>query len=170
MKLSSTLPVLALGATLALPAVANANDIRRGRNFGLGVVAGYPGFGASMNYFFSEHLSLQVDPQVYLWRGSLWAGGRVDLLFYPGEALVRHNAFDLLWYFGGGLGVGVGFSEGYVSVFPELAVGIGFHFKRVPIDLMLEAVPQLWIGASRAGNDDLLHVWVTGALHCRYYF
>ena len=65
MKSPALLGALTLSAALAIPAVSQANEIGRGRNFGLGVVAGYPNFGLSLNYFFNEGLSLQIDPQIY---------------------------------------------------------------------------------------------------------
>lgn len=170
MKLSTTLTALAFGAALAIPSAANAQEIGRGRNFGLGVVAGYPGFGVSMNIFFGEHMSLQIDPQLYAWYGDLWVGGRVDLLFYPGRPLVDHHAFNLRWYVGPGLGLGVNLDRGYVSVVPEVPVGIGFQFKRVPIDLMIEAVPQFWIYTYDRGSQSAFEIWVAGALHARWYF
>ena len=171
MKLPALLGALTLGAALTIPAVSQANEIGRGRNFGLGVVAGYPNFGLSLNYFFNENLSLQIDPQLYAWQDVLWVGGRVDLLFYPGRPLVNDRAFDLRWYVGPGLGVGIALGSGAgLALVPEVPIGIGFQFKRVPIDLMLEAVPQFWIYTYDRGGASSLNIWVSGALHARYYF
>lgn len=171
MKLSHLLGTLSLGAALALPSTGHANEISRGRNFGLGVVAGYPGLGISMNYFFSEGMSLQIDPQLYFWGGATWIGGRVDLLFYPGRPIVQQPAFDLRWSVGPGLGLGVGLGSGLGLVLvPEVPVGIGFQFKRVPIDLMLEVVPQFWIYTYDRYGGTAFDIWVTGALSARYYF
>lgn len=170
MRTQLTLSALALGAALALPSVAHANEISRGRNFGLGVVAGYPGFGVSMNIFLGERMSLQIDPQLFSWRDDLWVGGRVDLLFYPGRPIVNHRNFDLRWYVGPGLGVGINLSRAGLALIPEVPIGIGFQFKKVPIDLMIEAVPQFWLRFGDDGRDDRLRVWVAGALHARYYF
>lgn len=170
MKLSSYITIAAFGAALALPATAGAQEISRGRNFGLGVVAGYPGFGLSMNVFFGQNMSLQIDPQIYAWSGDLWVGGRADLLFYPGRPIVDHRSFDLRWYIGPGLGFGVNLDRGYVSVVPEVPIGIGFQFKRVPIDLMVEAVPQFWIYTYDRGRESAFDIWVAGSLHARYYF
>lgn len=162
---------LAFGAALALPATAEAQNIGRGRNFGLGLVAGYPGFGLSMNIFLNEGMSLQIDPQLFVWKGDVWLGGRVDLLFFPGRPIVSRPVFDLRWYVGPGLGVGFNFDRSYASIVPEVPIGIGFQFKRVPIDLMFEAVPQLWIATSgNRGGHDGLYFNVTGAVHARYYF
>lgn len=162
---------IALGATLTASDANAQQRIGRGRNFGLGVVAGYPNFGLSMNYFFNEGMSLQIDPQIYAWNGVLWVGGRVDLLFYPGRPLVSASAFDLRWYVGPGLGFGVALASnaGGLALVPEVPVGIGFQFTKVPIDLMLEAVPQFWIYTSSRGGDSF-QFGVSGALHARYYF
>lgn len=171
MKLKRSLIALAAGAALSLPAVASAQNIGHGRNFGIGLVAGYPGFGFSMNIFLNNNMSLQIDPQLFAWKGDFWLGGRVDLLFYPGRPIVSKPAFDLRWYVGPGLGIGFNFDRSYLSLVPEVPVGIGFHFRRVPIDLMFEAVPQLWIAtSSNRGGHDGLFFNVTGAVHARYYF
>lgn len=171
MKLPALFGALTLGAALTIPAVSQANEIGRGRNFGLGVVAGYPNFGVSLNYFFNENLSLQIDPQIYAWQDQLWVGGRVDLLFYPGRPLASERAFDLRWYIGPGLGVGIGLGNNSgLALVPEVPIGIGFQFSRVPIDLMLEVVPQFWIATYDTRGSNALDVWVSGALHARYYF
>ncbi|MFO0628923.1 MAG: hypothetical protein U0325_25330 [Polyangiales bacterium] len=170
MRLYKYLAALALGATLSVPASAEANEIGRRRTFGLGVVAGYPGFGASLNIFFNEGMSLQIDPQLYAWRDVLWVGGRADLLFDPGRPLVSNSSFDLKWYIGPGLGFAFGLDTGYAVFVPEVPIGIGFQFSRVPIDLMLEVVPQFWIATYDTRGNSALDVWVSGALHARYYF
>jgi hypothetical protein len=171
MRLHKHLAALAFGAALALPAAAQANEIGRNRTFGLGVVAGYPGFGISANVFFNEHLSLQIDPQLYVYNDYTWLGGRVDLLFYPGQPLVRSSSFDLKWYIGPGLGFAFGLDSNLGAVFvPEVPIGIGFQFSRVPIDLMIEAVPQFWIYAYDRGSAAGFNIYVSGALHARYYF
>lgn len=159
---------LAFGAALALPATAEAQNIGRGRNVGLGLVAGYPGFGFSLNLFLNENMSLQIDPQFFAWRKNFWLGARVDLLFFPGRPIVTRPAFDLRWYVGPGLTLAVAPDNGYLYLVPEVPIGIGFHFKRVPIDLMFEVVPQLWFPTFRGDDHGLF--WVTGAVHARYYF
>jgi hypothetical protein len=35
---------------------------------------------------------------------------------------------------------------------------------------MLEAVPQFWIYTYDRRGDSSLNIWVSGALHARYYF
>ena len=67
------------------------------------------------------------------------------------------------------MGLGLGNNSGLALV-PEVPIGIGFQFKRVPIDLMLEAVPQFWIYTYDRRGDSSLNIWVSGALHVRYYF
>ena len=171
LRTSLALAALAFGVALAAPSEAHAQRIGRGRNFGLGVVAGYPNFGLSLNYFFNDGLSLQIDPQLYAWQDVLWVGGRADLLFYPGRPLISNASFDLRWYLGPGLGFGVGLGSGAgVVLVPEVPIGIGFQFAKVPIDLMLEAVPQFWIYAYDRGSASSFNIWVSGALHVRYYF
>ena len=64
MRLYKYLAALALGAALSVPANAEANQIGRSRTFGLGVVAGYPGFGASLNILCNQGRSLpRLTPQ-----------------------------------------------------------------------------------------------------------
>lgn len=170
MRRSLSLFALGLGASLAISSPAQAQEIGRGRNFGLGVVAGYPGFGFSMNIFLNQRMSLQIDPLLFSSRGDLWAGARADLLFYPGRPIVNHRVYDLRWYLGPGLALAMNLSEAGLALVPEVPVGIGLQFKRVPIDLMLEAVPQFWLRVGDNGRHDRLHVWVAVAIHARYYF
>jgi hypothetical protein len=133
MKLPALFGALTLGAALTIPAVSQANEIGRGRNFGLGVVAGYPNFGVSLNYFFNENLSLQIDPQIYAWQDQLWVGGRVDLLFYPGRPLASERAFDLALVHrpGPGRGHRLGNNSGLALV-PEVPIGIGSSSSACP--------------------------------------
>lgn len=159
-------------AAVAMTTAAAAENPHRSGNFGAGLVLGYPDMGASLNYFMSNGSSLQIDPVLVLRdnagndkdNSSKGAGGRVDLLFWP-STIHSWSSVDLDWFFGPGANLyvtGNGFALG-----AELPVGIGLAFKKVPIDLNLEAVPVLRLIDSD-GVD--LRFGIGGALNARYYF
>lgn len=164
--------------TLLAPATANAqvSPISRTRKFGLGAALGYPGLGVSINPFFSQHTSLQVDIGAGVRSTDQFFAGRVDFLYwFPHIASASWG--DLRWYIGGGAYVDVpwdtyysrryGFRRsGAFSLGAEAAVGIGFQLK-FPIDIMLEAVPRLQL----IDEDGFwAAVDFAAAIHVRYYF
>jgi len=159
--------LLLAGALLATPSLASATEVGTSNKFGLGVVAGYPDLGVSINYFLSGATSLQIDPTLHLDSGEgndkVGLGGRVDLLFWM-PALASFSAADLRWYWGPGGNVGLGLGDnGNFGLGAELPVGIGLQFNGAPIDLNLEAVPVLHI------IEDV-EFGIGGALNARYYF
>ena len=158
-----TFSALALGAALSLTSTAQAQEIGTRRRFGLGVVVGYPELGLDMNIYLTRSISLQIDPAVRTFKGDVYFGGRVDLLFWM-PTIARLRFADLRWYFGPGARVFVG-SRGFGPGF-EFPVGIGFQFRRFPLELMLEAVPQF----DFYDHHDGIHAWVAGAFHARWYF
>lgn len=171
------LPTLTTLALLA-PATADAqvSPISRTRKFGLGAALGYPGLGVSINPFFSQHTSLQVDVGAGVRTTDQFFAGRVDFLYwFPHIASASWG--DLRWYIGAGAYVDVpwgryysrryGFvRSGAFAVGGEFVVGIGFQLK-FPIDIMVEAVPRVQLF-----DED--GVWAdfgfAAALHVRYYF
>lgn len=157
-----TLGALALGAALSLTtSTVQAQEIGTRRRFGLGVVVGYPELGLDMNLYLTRSISLQIDPTIRNFKGDLYFGGRVDLLFWM-PTIARLRFADLRWYFGPGARIFAG-KHGFGPGF-EFPVGIGFQFHRVPIELMLEAVPQFDF------YDYGFEAWVAGAFHARWYF
>jgi hypothetical protein len=153
------------GALVARPAAAS--DVGWSKNFGVGLVVGYPDVGLSFNYFMSRSLSLQIDPALHFDNGKdndhLAIGGRGDLLFWMPE-LGAWSAADLCWYWGPGVNFGLGLGDhGGFGLGAELPVGIGLRFNNVPIDLNLEGVPILHI-------IDHVAFGIGVALNARYYF
>lgn len=150
-----------MGAALvASSGSAQAQEIGTQRRFGLGVVVGYPELGFDMNIYLTRSISLQIDPSLRVFHDNVYFGGRVDVLFWM-PTITRLSFADLKWYFGPGGRVFVGHDFGAGFEFP---VGIGFQFHRVPIELMLEAVPTFDF---IAGD---FYPWVAGAFHARWYF
>ena len=172
MKAVFSIFALALTLGLSSPAQAGSNIQSKGE-FGLGVALGYPGNGLSMNYFLSDKTSIQAD--VTLWvPGGNWfgVGMRADFLWYP-VRIAGWDWADLIWYWGPGVNFhyfnwsGPGSSAGYAAIGVELPVAIGFQFKKVPVDLNLEAVPILNI----LGNGGVaVGFGIAGVLNARYYF
>jgi len=157
-----------VAATLVAPSFASA-QVGRGRNFGLGLVLGYPNVGVSANLLLSDASGLQFTA-AFRFHNSRYGNGlflRGDYLFYP-ATLARASAFDLKFYFGPGvnLGLGVGDGRGFF-LGAELPVGLALQFNRVPIDIAFEAVPVLEI---LNGNNGVLGFGIGGATHIRYYF
>jgi hypothetical protein len=142
--------------------------------FGAGVQLGYPGNGLSFNYYLSQTMSVQVNPQLGLHENWSHFGARADLLFWMPK-LASWGFADLRWYWGPGASLFMASwtgdskfkHDGYFGVGAELPVGIGLLFKGAPIDLNLEAVPVLGIIGS--GGVDI-GIGVAGVLNARYYF
>ena len=155
-------------AALVAPSIASA-QVGHGRNFGLGLVLGYPNAGLSGNVIFNERTSLQLSA-AFRSHNSRYGSGlflRGDYLFYP-ATLVRSGALDLKFYFGPGINLGLGLGDGRgFFLGAELPVGLALQFSRVPIDIAFEAVPVLEI---LNGNDGKLGFGIGGAAHIRYYF
>ncbi len=169
MRTSRTLlGAAALTASLLVPTLASA-QVGHGRNFGLGLVLGYPHAGLSGNVVFNDSTSLQFSA-AFRYHNSRYGNGlflRGDYLFYP-ATLVRAAALDLKFYFGPGVNVGLGVGSGRgFFLGAELPVGLALRFNRVPIDIAIEAVPVLEI---LNGNDGVLGFGIGGATHIRYYF
>ncbi len=160
-----------IAATLVVPSLASAQVGRgRGRNFGLGLAVGYPNVGLSGNVLLGGGASSIQFTAAFRYHNRRYGSGlflRGDYLFYP-ATLVRASAFDLKFYFGPGvnLGLGVGNGRGFF-LGAELPVGITFQFSRVPLDVALEAVPVL---AILNGDNGELGFGIGGAAHVRYYF
>lgn len=159
-----------IAATLVVPSLASA-QVGRGRNFGLGLAVGYPNVGLSGNVLLGGGggSSIQFTAS-FRYHNRHYGSGlflRGDYLFYP-ATLVRASAFDLKFYFGPGvnLGLGVGNGRGFF-LGAELPVGLTFQFSRVPLDVALEAVPVLEI---LNGDNGELGFGIGGAAHVRYYF
>lgn len=154
---------LVLAGVLAVASNARATEVGSSKNFGIGIVVGYPDIGLSINWFLSSLISVQIDPTIHFFDDNLRIGGRVDLLFWMPK-LASFGFADLRWYWGPGANLGVGLGDkGGFGLGAELPVGIGFQFNSVPIDLNIEAVPVLHI------IDDI-KFGIGGALNARYYF
>ncbi|MBL8600571.1 MAG: hypothetical protein JNK72_01475 [Myxococcales bacterium] len=171
MKLTLSAGLVAASAfalTLAgAPSEAHA-QVGGGRNFGLGLALGFPNVGISANIIQGSNSIQLVGALRY--RNYSESGGlflRGDYLFYP-AVLTRASALDLKFYVGPGvnLGLGLGRADGFY-LGAELPVGLAFQFRRVPIDIGLEAVPVLTLLSS---NEFGLGFGIGGAAHIRYYF
>ena len=151
----------------------------KGGNLGVGVSLGDP-MGGSLKWFAHPNHALQADLG---WAPLHHGHGRlgVDYLWHPGT-FVSNSTFAFLPYLG--LGVAVGFwarhgqyrdhgdddhgGAGLILRAPVL--GLGFHWKTVPLDSMLEGSwsPYLVAGCCGVAYTDLPHGDVSFKL--RYYF
>lgn len=157
-----------IAATLIAPSLASA-QVGHGRNFGLGLAVGYPNVGLSGNAFLGRGSSIQFTA-AFRFHNSRYGRGlflRGDYLFYP-ATLARASAFELKFYFGPGVNIGLGVGDGRgFFLGAELPVGLTFQFSRVPLDVAIEAVPVLEI---LNGDYGQLGFGIGGAAHVRYYF
>lgn len=156
----------------------------RGGNFGLGVTLGDP-MGATAKVFLHPQHALQFDLG---WAPLHHGAGDLTFtyLFHP-ATWASTSAFDFLGYLGIGIGFGLysdhhGFGGhgyhsghghghtwfGFLARLP--ALGLAFHWKKVPMDTVLEGgwSPFLVAGANGRAWTDLAHGDVS--IKARYYF
>src|SRR5690606_19608387 len=106
LKLKASLFIAPLFTATAALAVASYSELapaepaHQAGNFGVGIVGGIPDVGLSLNYFTTEHTSLQINPVLILGDDG-GIGGRIDYLFWP-SSIARGDALDLVWFFGPG--------------------------------------------------------------------
>ncbi|MEM7154445.1 MAG: hypothetical protein AAF799_16480 [Myxococcota bacterium] len=139
-------------STDAEAAPTPGNKIRgKGGNLGVGLSLGGP-MGASLKYFMAPNHAIQADLG---WAPFHHGHGRlgVDYLWHPGT-FVSNSTMDFLPYLGIGLGMAFWAGRGYyhgrhyddryrggggVGMFMRLPIlGLGFHWKTVPLDTMVE--------------------------------
>lgn len=174
-------------ASTAQAAPSPGNKIEgRGGNFGLGLSHGDP-FGLSAKFFMAPKHALQSDLG---WAPLHHGHGRfgIDYLFHPGS-FVSNSTLDLVPYFGGGLGVifwsnycgsyrgsrcrggyhrDLRYSRGYYyggggALMIRPIFGLALHWKKVPIDTVVEGA---W--APYIVRPDLVHG--DFSIKVRYYF
>lgn len=167
-----------VAASLAAPSLAHAqvSQIGRGRNFGLGLVFGWPNVGVGLNAYISQLNSLQVDLTWSYRSGYGYFGARADFLFWM-PRIASTSYADLRWYVGPGLNLGIvnglynrpdgKHYDGGFFLEAEVPIGIGLQFK-FPLDVMLEAVPRLYIFDTNYGA--FLGINIAAAVNVRYYF
>jgi hypothetical protein len=172
-------------ATEAEAAPTPGNKIRgRGGNFGLGLSLGDP-MGLSLKYFMAANHALQGDLG---WAPLHHGNGRLgmDYLWHP-ATFVSNSTLDFLPYLGLGIGMafwaggyyyghgGYGHGRGYyrddyyhrsggVAMFMRLPIlGLGFHWKKAPLDTMFEGSWSPYLIYPDLGHGDF-------SFKIRYYF
>ncbi|GEM_PF-3097557 len=154
----------------------------KGGNFGLGLSVGDP-TGLSMKLFLHPNHALQWGLG---WGPFHYGAGRLhmDYLWHPGT-MARTSVMDLVGYVGVGAGLvfwahryywgcgyawhrgygpcGHGGGAAFMIRVPDL--GLAFHWKKVPLDLAVEAA---WTPLIGAWGFDAAHADFMVA--CRYYF
>lgn len=167
------LALSAFVASFALSSLAFATpNIESAHKLGVGLTLGYPANGFSLNYYFSPDTSLQVNPLLYVNNHYTGFGGRVDYLIHPPH-IYDGTGGDVVWYLGPGANLFVldthngyhGSNGAFIGV--EAAIGIGWEFAKVPIDINGELVPTIRIvdpSGVNIGGD------LFAAVNARYYF
>jgi len=156
MKISVIRPALIAFALLLGSGAAQAADIGSSKNFGVGLEFGH-GPGLSIKYDFAPNHAVQFGISAFdygeyrLDNGSYYYGyayGYGGLLVHGDylntrAALYQSRAFDLPWYWGGGLDLGAGSGDAAFAVHGNL--GLAMQFQPLPIDVFLEWTPRLWV-------------------------
>ena len=170
--------------TEAEAAPTPGNKIRgRGGNFGMGLSLGDP-MGLSVKGFLAPNHALQGDLG---WAPLHHGDGRlgIDYLWHP-ATFVSNSTLDFLPYLGFGIGMmfwaGRGYHYGYyghpgyyddryyyrggggVAMFLRAPIlGLGFHWKKVPLDTMFEGSWSPYLVLPDLGHGDF-------SFKVRYYF
>ncbi len=158
-RLSGGLRALLIAATLLLTQTATAGEIGKDKKFGIGVEFAY-GPGLSLKFNPSPGHALQFGLYAFDY-GQYRAYSAAHNRYYYGYAtgysgflahadylntfgaLVRSGLFDLPWYWGAGLDLGLGAGSAAFAVHGNL--GVAMQFKPLPLDVFLEWTPRLWV-------------------------
>jgi hypothetical protein len=179
--------LMATAATPAAAAPTPGGKIQgKGGNVGVGLSLGDP-MGASAKFFLHPSHAIQLDLG---WAPMHHGHGRLgaDYLWHPGT-FVSNSVMDFLPYLG--LGVGLGFWGGQCGGYYDYSdnnhshyrndhgrycgnggagmfirapiLGLGFHWKKVPLDTMLEGSWSPYIVLPDLAHGDV-------SFKVRYYF
>lgn len=136
----------------SLSSTASAGSpVRSGGNFGIGLGGGYWLNGLSLKYFNSDNTSLQGVIGAYGWGHD---NGYYDYYYNDGigfsgdflwemPAITKNEAFELAW--NAGLGPSVGINDSWFALGLHGTLGLEFNFNPIPIDLVLEYKPGLYV-------------------------
>lgn len=151
--------VMTVFALLA-PAVGLAEGpVRETGNFGLGLGGGLGPVGISAKYFMSDKHALQGMAGTYARGGGLGLGA--DYLF-EGPAIVTGEVAELGWNVGAGPQLYL--FGGTLGLAATGVAGLEVNFQPVPIDIVLEYRPGVYIIPGVAAD------LVNFSGHVRYYF
>ncbi len=158
MKATTLIPLALLTAALthapAADAIELANPIRSAGSWGIGFGGGSRVSGISAKYFASNTIAIQGVVGAWGYNrayGPYWPAGstyrtgvgfNVDLLFELPTIATAGDVMELGWSVGPGvlLGIGEPFAVGAMGV-----LGLEFNFIPVPIDLVIEYRPTLYL-------------------------
>lgn len=139
---------------LALPGAAQAGSpVRSGGNFGIGVGSGYWLNGLSLKYFMGQSASVQgvIGGYGYGYGHDDYGGlGFSGDYLWEMPALTNNEAFELGW--NAGLGPNVGLGDDWVAIGVHGTLGLEFNFNPVPIDLVLEYKPGIFVVPGVGGD------------------
>lgn len=165
--------VLSVLIALGWASIAEAAPpIRNGGNVGLGLGVGTLTAGLDIKYWFNPYSSFQTTIGIYGPRtfdpDALVLGADLDFLIEP-PAFVKTEGFDLGMNIGLGATVATGF-EALDIVGAHPVVGLAFHIDAVPIDVVIDYRPTLFIVDELEGTGDLRFDPAHLGLHVRYWF
>lgn len=137
--------LLAAASLLLFSSAASAGTpIRSGGNFGFGIGGGYWYNGLSLKYFMGDNTALQGVIGGYGLGHDGYGGlGITGDFLWEMPALTDNEAFELGW--NAGLGPSVGLGNNYFGLGVHGTLGLEFNFNPIPIDLVLEYKPGLYV-------------------------
>lgn len=173
---SALVAMLAMFA-LESSAFARAGAVRQAGNVGVGVGQGTLATLLSIKYFTDPATALQFNVGVYNggygYRDDTLALGFDYLLEQP--SLTGNGSFELAWSVGPGLSLGLSDDRyrDYWIVGASGVVGLEFLFNVLPLDVVLEYRPTLFIfnrDIDRRGSDGFRIELVHFGAHIRFFF
>jgi hypothetical protein len=150
------LVAVAAFSLLLTATAAQAGEIGSNKTFGIGLEVGH-GPGLTLKYEPSPSHALQFGFSAFDYGSYRFDHGHTyygyaygyggffvhgEYLNQPGM-LFRSSVFDLPWYWGGGLDLGLGAGSAAFAVHGNL--GLAMQFKPLPIDIFLEWTPRIWV-------------------------
>lgn len=173
---SALVAMLAMFA-LESSAFARAGAVRQAGNVGVGVGQGTLATLLSIKYFMDPATALQFNVGFYNARrdyyGDTLALGFDYLLEQP--SLTGNGSFELAWSVGPGLSLGLsdGRYRDYWIVGASGVVGLEFLFNMLPLDVVLEYRPTLFIYNNNfddRGSDGFDLDLIRFGAHIRFFF
>jgi hypothetical protein len=141
------LPLLSLPLALLLSPGAQAADYRAAGHTGLGLGVGTASGGISIKHFLTDGTAVQGVIGAWGGWGYSGLGLSADYLFEM-PYIAETDDLDVAWNIGPGLGLGIYSGPNLITVAASGVLGLELGFNPVPIDIVFEYRPTLYLGNS----------------------